>query len=239
MKDLESILFLKYTESTQDISRDWIKKYSFSPVIVSSEQINGRGQRGSVWQSNKGGLWFSLSLKEFSTFKESLLPLICSYAALKVLEKMGLDPLIKWPNDIILNGKKVAGILVEKFSFNGSIYYICGFGINVNNDISIDNIRYPATNLKSIFKENININELLINILDNFENILDNYSPIFFDMILKDVNNKLFLKNDFVQIEKNGETICNVILDSIGSQGELIYILNGNFCYLYSGRIIF
>jgi BirA family biotin operon repressor/biotin-[acetyl-CoA-carboxylase] ligase len=239
LKDLENILFLKETGSTQDTSRDWIKRYNFCPVVVSSEQTNGRGQRGSVWQSNKGGLWFSLSLKDFSAFKESLLPLVCSYAILKVLEKMTLNPFIKWPNDVILMGKKIAGILVEKFSFNGSIYYICGFGINVNNEITIEDIRYPAINLKSILREEININMFLFNILEVFESIIDNFSSSFFDMILKDINKKLFLKNEFVQIEKNNETIYNAILDSIGSQGELVYIFNGEYCSLYSGRIIF
>jgi BirA family biotin operon repressor/biotin-[acetyl-CoA-carboxylase] ligase len=239
LKGLENILFLKETESTQDTSRDWIKRYNLCPVVVSYEQTNGRGQRSSIWQSNKGGLWFSLSLKEFSTFKESLLPLVCSYAVLTVLEKMTLNPLIKWPNDVILMGKKIAGILVEKFSFNGSIYYICGFGINLNNEITIENLRYPAINLKSILRKEININIILINILEVFENIIDNFSPSFFDMILKDINKKLFLKNEFVHIEKNSETICNAILDSIGSQGELIYIFNGEYFSLYSGRIIF
>lgn len=239
MKEIKNILFLKETGSTQDTLRDWIRKYRLFPVVVSSEQTNGRGQRGSVWQSNKGGLWFSLSLNEPLDFKESLLPLICSYAVLKVLDKIGLDSLIKWPNDIILMGKKVAGILVEKFSLNGSFYYICGFGINVNNEINIENIRYPAINLKSVCNDHIDINEILMNILDVFENIINNFSPGFFDMILKDINNKLYLKNEFVQIEKNSETISNVILDSIGSQGELVYILNGEYCSLYSGRIIF
>ncbi|MEO1785191.1 biotin--[acetyl-CoA-carboxylase] ligase [Thermodesulfobium sp. 4217-1] len=239
MKGPKNILFLKETGSTQDTLRDWIRKYSLFPVIVSSEQTNGRGQRGSVWQSNKGGLWFSLSLGETLNFKESLLPLICSYSVLKVLEKMGSDPLIKWPNDIILMGKKVSGILVEKFSFKGSFYYICGFGINVNNEINVENIRYPAINLKSVFNDHIGINELLMDILDVFENIIDNFSLSFFDMILKDINKKLYLKNEFVQLEKNSETISNVILDSIGSQGELVYILNGEYCSMYSGRIIF
>ncbi|MGC8483460.1 MAG: biotin--[acetyl-CoA-carboxylase] ligase [Thermodesulfobium sp.] len=239
MKGPKNILFLKETGSTQDTLRDWIRKYSLFPVIVSSEQTNGRGQRGSVWQSNKGGLWFSLSLGEPLNFKESLLPLICSYSVLKVLEKMGSDPLIKWPNDIILMGKKVSGILVEKFSFKGSFYYICGFGINVNNEINVENIRYPAINLKSVFNDHIGINELLMDILDVFENIIDNFSLSFFDMILKDINKKLYLKNEFVQLEKNSETISNVILDSIGSQGELVYILNGEYCSMYSGRIIF
>ncbi|AEE14535.1 biotin/acetyl-CoA-carboxylase ligase [Thermodesulfobium narugense DSM 14796] len=239
MKEFEKILFLKRVESTQDVSRDWIRKYDFSPVIVASEQTKGRGQRNSYWQSNKGGLWFSLSLKNFSTFKDTLLPLMCSYAVLKAIENLVLQPMIKWPNDVVLLHKKVAGILVEKFSFNGSIYYICGFGINVNNEINIADIRYPAINLKSIIKKEININILLFSILETFEKVLENFSDNFFDMILKDINNKLFLKNEFVKIEKQNEIVYNAILDSIGSQGELIYILNGEYHSLYSGRITF
>lgn len=239
MKDLEKILFLKKVESTQDVSKDWIRKYNFSPVIVASEQTKGRGQRNSLWQSYKGGLWFSLSLKNFSTFKDTLLPLMCSYAVLKSIENLTLYPMIKWPNDVMLLYKKVAGILIEKFNFNGEVYHICGFGINVNNEINIENIRYPAINLKSILKREINVNMLLFNILENFEKILENFSDIFFDTILKDINNKLFLKNEFIKIEKQNKIVYNAILDSIGSEGELIYILNGKYYSLFSGRIIF
>ncbi|WP_448589806.1 biotin--[acetyl-CoA-carboxylase] ligase [Thermodesulfobium sp.] len=239
MKELDTILLLKKTESTQDVSKNWIRKYGFSPVIVASEQTKGRGQRNSLWQSNKGGLWFSVSLENFSTFKDTLIPLMCSYSVIKTLEKLALKPLIKWPNDVIIFQKKVAGILVEKFIFNRIVYYICGFGINVNNEINIENISYPATNLKSILNKEININSLLFNILEVFENILENFSDTFFSMVLEEINCKLFLKNQFINIKKQNELIYNAILDSIGSSGELIYILNGEYHSLFSGRIIF
>jgi hypothetical protein len=58
-------------------------------------------------------------------------------------------------------------------------------------------------------------------------------------MVLEEINGKLFLKNQFINIKKQNELIYNAILDSIGSSGELIYILNGEYHSLFSGRIIF
>lgn len=105
-------------------------------VIVADAQTAGRGRRGRNWVSRKGeNLYFSLLLKpEFAPEQASMLTLVMALAVAQGMEQVyGCTPQIKWPNDIVVNGRKVCGILTEMQMAVGAIrYVIVGVGINVN-----------------------------------------------------------------------------------------------------------
>jgi BirA family biotin operon repressor/biotin-[acetyl-CoA-carboxylase] ligase len=110
-------------------------------VVLAATQTAGRGQYGRSFNSPKGGLYFSLLLEP--DLPSEILPLITlatGLACRTVLHQtFGLHPLIKWPNDMYLDGKKVAGILCENLfsspSANSIAKVIIGVGLNVNNRI--------------------------------------------------------------------------------------------------------
>ena len=108
-------------------------------VVVAASQIAGRGQYGRSFSSPVGGLYFSLLLEPvIPTEKLPLITLATGLACRNVLhQSFKLQPLIKWPNDIYLGGKKTAGILCENLSLaNGHsnrTKVVIGVGINVNN----------------------------------------------------------------------------------------------------------
>ncbi|HJM17089.1 MAG TPA: biotin--[acetyl-CoA-carboxylase] ligase [Candidatus Poseidoniia archaeon] len=116
----------------------WLSKYNseIDDVVLSIEQSQGRGRRGNIWESHKGGFYASIV-----SSKHELLPFIVGISIIKVLELHCKDLNLKWPNDIIFKGKKLGGILCEE----GENHSIIGIGLNLENKPPLEN----ATNLSS------------------------------------------------------------------------------------------
>jgi len=114
-----------------DSTNEWIKKRLSKlgdlDSLIAETQNSGKGKNSKNWFSPKGGLWLSVLLKDFSG-NDGALSLLCATAVCEVLEKNGLLANIKWPNDIILKGKKLGGILIEKVQGK----FVIGIGLNLN-----------------------------------------------------------------------------------------------------------
>ena len=126
------ILVFDSTSSTNDIAAEYAKnKKNDGLVVFAEEQTAGRGRAGSKWHSGRAdSVQCSIVLTDYKLNPE-LLSLTCAVAVAEGLGKIGgTEANIKWPNDIILNGKKVAGILLESKLNNGGGAYILGIGIN-------------------------------------------------------------------------------------------------------------
>ena len=121
-------------------------------VILAENQTNGRGQRGSEWQSQKAKNLLTSFIFKFETLDPEFLFRInafVSIALIDFLDSYGIDAQIKWPNDIMVNSNKICGILVEnKLAGNSLAYSIAGFGLNVN-QIEFDRLN----NVTSMFLE--------------------------------------------------------------------------------------
>jgi len=126
------ILVYNRTSSTNDIAAEYAKnKKNDGLAIFAEEQTAGRGRAGTKWHSNRAdSILCSIVLTDCKLNAE-LLSLTCAVAVADGLGKIGgSQAKIKWPNDIILNGKKVAGILLESKINNNGNTYIIGIGIN-------------------------------------------------------------------------------------------------------------
>ena len=88
------------------------KNYPEGTIVISEEQTKGRGTKGRIWSSPKGsGLWISILLKpKITTSDISKITLITSCALYETFKKLGINSQIKWPNDMLINNKKVCGI---------------------------------------------------------------------------------------------------------------------------------
>lgn len=134
-------------------------------LIVADQQESGRGRLGRNWHSEKGtGLWFSLLLKPDivpeTSFRVTLIAAVSVSQAIKNIT--GLSSGIKWPNDIVVNRKKVCGILSEMSAEWQKInYLVIGIGINANQENFPDEIAQIATSLKKESGEQVNRMELL------------------------------------------------------------------------------
>jgi len=151
-------------------------------IIVSKKQTSGKGRLGRKWISPSGGLWFSIILHpKFDVSLVTLFPLASSLALAYAIEKtLGKKPELKWPNDITLNRKKVAGMLVDlSLASNNIEDLILGVGINFKIDSSkleksIKNTGnyYGATTLVKN-NENANATKLIQSFLVELEKICD------------------------------------------------------------------
>lgn len=119
-------------------------------AVVATEQTGGRGQRGRAWSSPPGGLWLSVVGRPEATEGIGALSLQVGLALAAAMEEAcpGLPPLgIKWPNDLILDGRKVGGILTEaRWSDGRCLWVVVGVGINVTNPLP-EGTTPPATRL--------------------------------------------------------------------------------------------
>ena len=150
-------LFLKSTKSTNSRAfqlADSGKPHGFS--IIAEQQTCGRGRLEREWFSPAGkGLYCSIILRPNLSPED--FPLITLTAGLAVCEAVesvcGLSCMLKWPNDIFVNGKKCGGILVETSSFQGKaedVFVVVGIGLNVNTDYAEfpDQLRVLASSFK-------------------------------------------------------------------------------------------
>lgn len=103
-------------------------------VVLADEQTGGRGRRERVWESPSGGVWTSVVLRpDFAPRDASLVTLGASVAVARAVGKVGVETTIKWPNDVLVDGKKLCGILVEMEADAESISHaVVGIGLNAN-----------------------------------------------------------------------------------------------------------
>ncbi len=126
------VLVYSRTSSTNDIAAEYAKnKNNDGLVIFTEEQTAGRGRAGAKWYSNRADSVLCSIVLTDCKLNPELLSLTCAVAVADGLGKVGgAEPKIKWPNDIMLNGKKIAGILLESKLNDTGGAYILGIGIN-------------------------------------------------------------------------------------------------------------
>lgn len=137
----EKIIYRLTTHSTQNLAILLAEKNPSSDglVIIAEQQKSGRGRRNRKWLSPKGGIWLSVVLRpRISASKMTLLPFAAALAVCDAIKKTTqLDAKLRWPNDVTISGKKVAGILIDSSMEGERIdYAVIGMGINANVDAS-------------------------------------------------------------------------------------------------------
>ena len=174
----KEILYFKKIDSTNTYCKKLVKDGAFEgTVVVSDVQEEGRGRKNRQWSSPEGGLWFSVILKpEIPPQNAMAITMAVSVSIVESIKKItGLNPIIKWPNDILLNGKKICGILTELDAEMDKINYATvGVGINVNNEVDT-NLKQIATSLENEMGTLVSRVDLLKNILTCFD---DNYKYV-------------------------------------------------------------
>lgn len=157
--------------STNDIAKELIgREAAEGAVILAETQTRGRGRLGRDWASPRGGVWLSCILSAPKPQSAGLLTLLSSVAVARAIQALTRLPVeIKWPNDLLVHGKKVAGILSEKVAE----YVIVGMGVNLNvgpQDFP-ENLRPLATSLKAASGHQISRVGFIQTLLEEIERI--------------------------------------------------------------------
>ncbi len=121
-------------------------------VIISQKQTGGKGRAGRKWISPKGGIWLSVILHpEFDVSVATLFPIASSLALSIAIEKcFNVEPELKWPNDVTIKGKKVAGILVDASMESNKIESMV-LGVGINFDVSVKEIEKALKNTPNFY----------------------------------------------------------------------------------------
>ncbi len=169
-----NIFHFQQLETTMDEARRLAKEDApHLSVVIAEHQSRGRGRLNRKWFSSKGGLWFTLILKP-KTLPPPL-SYIYNFAASLSLSKtlkslFNLNVSVKWPNDLLLNGKKLAGLLSEMETRGDMVKFInIGIGINVNNSPEKDESK--AISLHSVLGKSVSRKQILQAFLHEFEHL--------------------------------------------------------------------
>lgn len=195
-------------------------------IIVAKTQTLGRGRTGRVWTSPEGGIWFSFIVCPTIIYYDcfSLITLLVGVSVAKAINKVcNINCNLKWPNDILLGSKKVCGILVENVSDGNKNTVIVGIGINSNVDASIlpDEIIKKATSLKSYLGKEIDNQELIQGILDNFNDYYSHFCNADYKYIIDEwCRNSDIIGKEIMYIG-NGQSRTGKVME-ISDKGELV-----------------
>ncbi len=172
----EHYFYFREIGSTNDYAKKLASQgYPDGTLVLAEKQTAGRGRRGREWHSGHyQGIYFSLILRPALALREifRVTPFIALAIAETLQELFGLEPGIKWPNDVLISGRKVAGILTEAATnMDGIDYIIIGIGLNANQQIRDfpEDIRHRATSIREEIKRPVKRVELLQRLLLQLE----------------------------------------------------------------------
>lgn len=172
----ENIVSFSEIDSTNRYARDNLDRLPSGTVVWALSQTSGYGRHQRIWYSDTGGLWFSIVFKPSLIREPNEYTKVVSVAIAETMIKMGLNSVgIKWPNDVLIGKRKVAGILTEAIFLGASVNAIVvGAGINVNNEIP-EEIGQIAISLGMVMKKHISLEVLLDRVLKRVEFLRKNY----------------------------------------------------------------
>ena len=204
--------------------------------LMANKQTSGKGRRGANWVSPEGNVYISILLKNILNIKNHFLnTAFTSNVICDVLEKIcKLDAKIKWPNDILINDKKICGIITEIYKKNNEVHINTGFGINIKSSPKIN--EYDTTYLNEYNKNFDNIkfvyqlmNHYLINL-----NLLKGQSKTIIEQYK--LRLKFLKKNIKLKFEDNH--IREGLFYDLNDDGSIIFKTNSSFEKIYNARIL-
>ncbi|CCB88193.1 biotin--[acetyl-CoA-carboxylase] ligase [Simkania negevensis] len=235
-------IHLKTVTSTNTWAKENSSHFDLGKMtrVTASEQTQGRGRFNRSWISPEGVniyVTYFFTIRKNGVDLNNLSQLLC-LSIVKMLHHQKLAPQIKWPNDILVNGKKIAGILCEVVDQGDNHGVVIGAGINVNmakEDLNL--IDQPATSLMQE-KGHVFPLEPLLDLLDKFFAVdLDLYKTEGFKPFYKTYDELLTHKGQPITLRQNGDTLTGT-LHSLNPDGRLNLLLSsGEIKTVSSGEI--
>jgi len=239
--------WLRSTDSTMNDARALLRQgTAHGTLVVADYQSAGHGNAGRRWVSSRGrNLLFNLVVAEAEVATPSLLPLWCGEAVAAAIDqtaasahRVGIRSLLKWPNDILMEGGKVAGVLCER----QGAWYSIGVGVTCNQRFGLPGGPFPATSLGSLLRTRIDRLLLLERILSHFDAALvaASRSGAGADVVARSIDKRLYGRGCRMQIANAPANLPTAgTLVGLAADGALIVRDDaGRSHHYYSGRLL-
>lgn len=214
-----NIYSFEVLDSTNDYMKEHRKEFEEFDIVMAKNQRAGKGRRGNIWISTEGMALFTFLVKKRGDKAEEAymkLPLLAGLAVIRALQRRKkIHYQLKWTNDIYLQEKKLAGILVERREND----FFIGIGINVNNAVPIE-IKNIAISLQEVYQEKIEIESLILSIVEECRKLLEEYFVGNWKNILQEINAINYLQGKKIGL-RAGNLFVQGIVQRIDENGEL------------------
>ena len=239
----KNVVYYDEIDSTNNRAKEAGEKGTAQGTLfVADMQVAGKGRRGRVWKSPSGSsIYMTILLyPDMAPIKAPQLTLVMAIAVAEGIQKVtGLETKIKWPNDIVVNGKKICGILTEMSTEIDYInHVVIGVGINVNQDIFPEDIRSTATSLKMELGKKVKRSELIAAVMKSFETCYETFMKTEDLSGLQELYNSMLVNKDreVKVLEPGNEYKAHAL--GINQTGELIVRTpEGEEKEIYAGEV--
>ncbi len=243
------VIHVRNTTSTMDVARKLVEETHDlekldGTVIIADEQTRGRGRFGRSWDSSHGeDILASVILCPRLAITGELTTMAALAAAMTVDELTTRRSVIKWPNDVLVDGKKICGVIAESATTGSSFVGVIGIGLNVNR-IAADNVlqEYDATSIREVLRlETVVDRRKVLRVL--LANLNELYNALVLgESIMPEWRDRLSVLNSYVEVtmasERNvGETVSGVAEDVDEFGRLLIRERNGHLRAVAAGEV--
>jgi BirA family biotin operon repressor/biotin-[acetyl-CoA-carboxylase] ligase len=241
---VKKLLVYETLDSTNSTAKELARAgINEGTIVIAQKQNKGRGRFERIWESPEGGVYLSFILRpRIPVEKASILPLVAALAVSKTIGSYGLRVSIKWPNDVLVNEKKIAGILLESEVNEHTInYVVVGIGINLN--VAINNlpseIRTRSTSMISELGHPLDYYEFLTAFFKQFEVFYALFINQQYERIIAEWKTSTDTLGKTILVHTSAETIKGIAfdVDQLGflllktENGEIRKILSGDCLY--------
>lgn len=243
MKEIKQFIYKKL-DSTNTWAKNNLKDLQKDQLVcvVAKEQTKGRGRANRSWLSPVGNIYctFCFTLPKDTANLPSL-GLVLAYSCSSILQSHKLTPQIKWPNDILVSGKKMGGILCETVFEKQQVRLYLSIGVNINMELSaLQSIDIPATSVNVELGKQQNVEHYYKELRDQFSKNLTTFTEKNFTPFRDPIQQLLAFKGKEIWLQdeihtKKYKAICH----SISPEGRLnIELENGEIKTIFSGEIV-
>lgn len=210
-------------------------------IVIAMEQTHGKGRLGREWLSPKGGLWFSLLLRpKLPPTELHKLTLLFGLAVAKSFERLGLDPHLRWPNDVLIGGSKVCGILMEVSAEPERINYVLvGIGVNANFSAPLlgGDLSERSATLMDALGRKVDRTLLLASILGESERLYDEAISGGFEVIIREWKERSCTIGSRVTVTSSGKPLKGVAEDLDQNGFLAVKLADGSLISVSSGDV--
>jgi BirA family biotin operon repressor/biotin-[acetyl-CoA-carboxylase] ligase len=233
---------------TIDSTNTWAKQHApefdknHLTLITASEQTAGRGRFKRKWESPPNQNIYATFCFFIEKHREDIknLPQVLSISACKVVENLGFEPKLKWPNDVLISGKKMAGILCETVPLSGFLCVVLGIGLNVNMPLEIlQKIDRPATSLFAEDNVQRDVEEVTLQLQQQFVQDLEYFLEYGFHHFLQIYKTYIVhVEGDLIRFHDN-RIVWEGTFKSVNEDGSLnLQLSSGEYKTFHAGEIL-